>query len=77
MGPDQSQPTAAEPISIDLDFNKSIQRFDKNITQEIFLTTADKARLCLDGNAAPNGAGEGLARAGRNSRDADYCLSDG
>jgi hypothetical protein len=46
MAPDEERP-AAEPITIDLGLNQLIQRVDTNITQQIIVTTADKARLCL------------------------------
>ena len=46
MSPDQRLP-AANPITLDLKLNQLIQRVDTNVTQEIIVTTADKARLCL------------------------------
>jgi hypothetical protein len=39
--------SACEPVKIELDINRLIQRVDTNVTQEIIVTTADKARLCL------------------------------
>jgi hypothetical protein len=44
MTPNQRPP---DPITIDLGLNQLIQRVDRNVTQEIIVTTADKARLCL------------------------------
>jgi hypothetical protein len=37
----------AEPVTISLGPTELIRRVDSNITQQIILTTADKARLCL------------------------------
>lgn len=47
MNPEHNQPPAAGPITIDLGLNNLIQRVDTNVTQQIIVTTADKARLCL------------------------------
>lgn len=47
MSPEQNQPPGANPISIDLNLNSLIQRVDTNVRQQIIITTADKARLCL------------------------------
>jgi hypothetical protein len=47
MKSEQRSIAVPEPITIDLDANHLIQRVDRNITQEIFVTTVDKARLCL------------------------------
>lgn len=46
MIPEQNQPPGARPITIDLGLNNLIQRVDTNVTQQIIITTADKARLC-------------------------------
>jgi len=47
MNPEHNQPPGAGPITIDLGLNNLIQRVDTNVTQQIIVTTADKARLCL------------------------------
>lgn len=47
MNPEQNQPPGANPISIDLNLNSLVQRVDTNVRQQIIITTADKARLCL------------------------------
>ena len=47
MDPEQRSNTGPEPITINLGLNQLIQRVDQNVTQEIIVTTADKARLCL------------------------------
>lgn len=47
MIPEQNQPPGAGPITIDLGLNSLIQRVDTNVTQQIIITTADKATLCL------------------------------
>lgn len=47
MIPEQNQPPGASPITIDLGLNSLIQRVDTNVRQQIIITTADKARLCL------------------------------
>jgi hypothetical protein len=47
MTPEQNQPPGVGPITIDLGLNSLIQRVDTNVTQQIIITTADKARLCL------------------------------
>ena len=47
MDPKQRSNTGPEPITIDLGLNQLIQRVDQNVTQEIIVTTSDKARLCL------------------------------
>ncbi len=47
MIPEQNPPPGAGPITIDLGLNNLIQRVDTNVTQQIIVTTADKARLCL------------------------------
>src|SRR5215470_4681281 len=46
MTPDPGTGSPA-PITIDLTLNQLIQRVDTNVTQQIIVTTADKARLCL------------------------------
>src|SRR5271169_2942357 len=45
LDPGGRPPTA--PITIDLGLNQLIQRVDTNVTQQIIVTTADKAHLCL------------------------------
>jgi hypothetical protein len=47
MIPEPNQPPGANPITIDLGLNSLIQRVDTNVRQQIIITTADKARLCL------------------------------
>lgn len=47
MTPDSGNRPPAAPITIDLGLNQLIQRVDTNVTQQIIVTTADKARLCL------------------------------
>ena len=47
MIPEQNQPPGVNPITIDLGLNSLIQRVDTNVRQQIIITTADKARLCL------------------------------
>ena len=47
MTPEGKQPPASDPITIDLGLNQLIQRVDPDITQQIIVTTADKAKLCL------------------------------
>lgn len=44
MTPDPRPPAAPEPITIDLGLNQLIQRVDRNVTQQIIVTTADKAQ---------------------------------
>ena len=39
--------SGSDPVTIDLGLNEIIQRVDRNVTQEIIVTTADKAQLCL------------------------------
>jgi hypothetical protein len=47
MDPEQPSNAGPEPITINLGLNQLIQRVDQNVTQEIIVTTSDKARLCL------------------------------
>lgn len=47
MTPDSGSRPPAAPITIDLGLNQLIQRVDTNVTQQIIVTTADKAHLCL------------------------------
>lgn len=47
MDPEQNRSPGANPISIDFNLNSLIQRVDTNVRQQIIITTADKARLCL------------------------------
>lgn len=45
LDPNLNSPT--DPVGINLGVNKLIERVDTNVTQQIIVTTADKARLCL------------------------------
>src|SRR5258708_39515755 len=45
--PEKPATTPSEPIKLGFNLNQMIQRVDHNVTQEIIVTTADKARLCL------------------------------
>ena len=40
-------PPSSEQSKMHIDVDQLVGRFDRNIAQEIFVTTADKARLCL------------------------------
>ena len=45
--PEKRSTSPTEPTRLGFNINQMVQRVDQHITQEIIVTTADKARLCL------------------------------